>query len=278
MLKPIPLLFCALLLCTSVFSQSDSIRKKVYNVKWKYELPASTVFLIGSSFGFKELDKVSSFKPEDVVNLNPNDVNSFDRSVIFQDPKGFAAAHKTSNHYLNFSVLSPIILALDKDIRRDWLDLISLYLVSHSIDNTIYFAAAFPVRRARPLTYNPDLPVEDKIGRAKSNSFFSGHVSFSATSTFFLVKVFTDYHEIKGWKRIALYGAASIPPAMVGYYRVKAGRHFKTDVMLGYLIGATSGIVVPEMHRRKKKENAWSLTPFYNNDYSGVTLNIPLNK
>jgi membrane-associated phospholipid phosphatase len=277
MLRPILLLLCSVLLFTSVFAQ-DSLKQKVYNVKVKYELPAATAFLIGSSFAFKALDGVSSFKAADVVNLDPNSVNSFDRSIIFMNPAGFAEAHKRSNMFLNISVLSPIVLALDKNIRHDWLDLISLYLVTHAVDNTVYFAAAFPVRRARPLTYNQEIPVAERIGRAKSNSFFSGHVSFSTTATFFLVKVYTDYHQIKGLKRILLYGAASVPPAMVGYYRMRAGRHFKTDVMLGYLVGASSGILVPEMHRNKGKhtDKSMSLEPFYNPEYSGVTLKIPL--
>lgn len=277
MLRPILLLLCSVLLCTSVYSQ-DSARQKVYNVNVKYELPAATAFLIGSSFAFKALDNVSSFKAADVINLDRNSVNWFDRPIINMNPAGFADAHKRSNMFLNISVLSPIILALDKNIRHDWLDLVSLYLVAHAVDNTAYFAAAFPIRRARPLTYNQEIPVNERIGRAKSNSFFSGHVSFSTTATFFLVKVYTDYHQIKGLKRILLYGAASVPPAMVGYYRMKAGRHFKTDVMLGYLIGASSGILVPEMHRNKGKhtDKSMSLAPFYNPEYSGVTLKIPL--
>lgn len=278
MLRPILLLLCSLFLCTTPVLSQDSVKQKVYNVNVKYELPAAAAFLIGSSFAFKALDGVSSFKAADVINLDRNSVNWFDRPIIDMDPSKFAESHKRSNNFLNISVLSPIILALDKNIRHDWLDLISLYLVTHAVDNTVYFAAAFPIRRARPLTYNQDIPVSERIGRAKSNSFFSGHVSFSTTATFFAVKVYTDYHHIKGLKRILLYGAASVPPVMVGYYRMKAGRHFKTDVMLGYLVGASSGILVPEMHRNKgkQKDKPMSLSPFYNPEYSGVTLKIPL--
>lgn len=255
----------------------DTVPEKVYHVKWKYELPAGTVFMIGSSFLFKELDKVASFTADDLKGLNPQDVNAFDRPIIFRDPAGFQTAHKTSNLFLNASVLSPLLLALDKKVRKDWLDLLSLYLVTHAVDNTVYFAVTFPVRRARPLTYNTNAPLADRIGLGKSNSFFSGHVSFSSTATFFLVKVYTDYHQIKGWKRLLLYGAASVPPAMVGLYRMKAGRHFKTDVLTGFVIGAASGILIPEWHRNKDKKKGIALEPFYAPQYSGVTLKLPLN-
>jgi membrane-associated phospholipid phosphatase len=256
----------------SPVAASDSIPAKVYHVKWKYELPAGVGFMIGSSFGFKALDNVAAFKESDLAGLNPQNVNAFDRPIIFMNPAGFQAAHKTSNLFLNISVLSPLVLALDKNIRKDWLDLISLYLVTHAVDNAVYFATTFPIRRARPLTYNKDVPLADRIGIGKSNSFFSGHVSFSSTATFFLVKVYTDYHQIKGWNRILLYGAASVPPALVGYYRMKAGKHFKTDVITGFVVGAASGILVPEWHRNKHKIKGIALEPFYTPGSGGVTL------
>lgn len=267
----------ALLATAPADTSIDKPGNKVYHIKVKYELPAAALFIVGSSFGFKELDKVSEYTAKDVVDLDPNDVNGFDRPVIFKDPSGYQRAHERSDMFLNASILSPLILALDKNIRKDWLSLATLYLVTHAVDNTLYFGLAYPIRRARPLTYNTELPVEERIGLAKSNSFFSGHVSFSATSTFFLVKVYTDYHQIKGWKRLALYGAASIPPALVGYYRMEAGRHFKTDVLTGFVIGAASGILVPELHRNKKKEKGVSLSPFYSPQSTGFTMTVPLN-
>ncbi|GAA0564711.1 phosphatase PAP2 family protein [Chitinophaga japonensis] len=254
----------------------DTTGSDVYNVKLKYELPAGAAFIVGSAFGFKALDKASEFSASDLLTLNPDDVNSFDRPVIFRDPAGFAQAQKNSDLFLNISIMSPLLLALDKHVRRDWLDLIALYLTTHAVDNTVYFATAFSVRRPRPFTYNHALPVEERIGLAKSNSFFSGHVSFSATSTFFLVKVYTDYRQIKGWKRLLLYTAAAVPPSLVGYYRMKAARHFKTDVILGFLVGAGSGILVPELHRHKNRDKRVSLSPFYAPQHSGVSLKIAL--
>jgi len=273
---------CYLFLQSNAMAQeipADTIPQsdKVYNVKWKYELPGAVAYILGSSFAFKELDKVAALDESDILKLHPADVNSFDRPVIFRDPAHFAIAFKRSDLFLNLSVLSPIILGLDKEVRKDWLDLISMYLVTHAVDNTLYFAMAYSIRRPRPLTYSDRIPMEAKVGTGRSNSFFSGHVSFSATSTFFLVKVFTDYHEIKGLKRILLYTAASVPPALVGYYRMRAGRHFKSDVIVGYLVGASSGILIPEIHRNKGKERKIALEPFYAPGYSGVSMKVALN-
>jgi membrane-associated phospholipid phosphatase len=107
-------------------------------------------------------------------------------------------------------------------------------------------------------------------------SFFSGHVSFAATATFFAVKAYTDYHQIKGFSRIALYSLAAVPPLITGYFRVESGRHFKTDVLVGLLSGATCGILVPELFRDKGKRNGLSFRPYYMQDGGGVSLAMKL--
>jgi membrane-associated phospholipid phosphatase len=110
-----------------------------------------------------------------------------------------------------------------------------------------------------------------------TKSFFSGHVSFGATGTFFTVKVLTDYYHIKGFKRILLYTAAAVPPLITGYYRIKAGRHFKTDVLTGLLAGGTSGILIPELFKYKKKDRPVVFSPFYVAEGGGFTMTVSLN-
>ncbi|WP_343702118.1 phosphatase PAP2 family protein [Chitinophaga sp.] len=265
-----------LFLCAGKAACAQSDTGKIYSVNWKYELPIPVAALTASYFGFQALDRTSAYKPEDLNGLNPDRINRFDRPVAFNNPALFKSAQKSSDLFLNISILSPVALMLDRRIRKDWLDLLSMYLVSHAVDNAIYFGAAFPIRRTRPYVYNPQVAEEEKVGIAKSNSFFSGHVSFAATSTFFLAKVYTDYHQIKGLKRVAIYSAAAVPPALVGFYRVRAGKHFRTDVILGFLIGASTGIVVPELHRRIRKNERLSISPFYGQEGSGLSLHVKI--
>lgn len=239
----------------------DRDSAKIYHVRPVYELGGATALLVASSFGFKALDRVAALEPADLDRLRPGDVNGFDRPVIFKDPAMAQRAQGKADLFLNISIASPVLLMLDGRIRKDWLDLASLYLVTHVADNALYFATAFSIRRPRPFTYNTDIPVALRTGEAKTNSFFSGHTSFAATSTFFLAKVFTDYHHIKGWQRAGIFTIAAIPPALVGYYRIQAARHYPTDVMLGMIVGAGSGILVPELHRRLSRSNHLSLSP-----------------
>ena len=266
------IIFISLIVPVVVNAQYDSMRFKVYKTNPKIEIPIPAAFFVGSYFGFKALDKYASMTEEDVLKLNPETINSFDRPVAFYNSANFTSAQKTSDMLLDAALVTPVFLLLDKKIRKDWKDILSLFLVTHAVDNVIYFSSVTAVRRPRPLTYNPAVPLPEKTGDGKSNSFFSGHTSWSATSTFFLVKIYTDYHQIKGFKRLLLYTGATIPPALVGYYRLEAGKHFKTDVLTGLVVGALCGITVPELHRNKNKINSISMTPFMMQGANGVSL------
>jgi hypothetical protein len=78
-------------------------------------------------------------------------------------------------------------------------------------------------------------------------------VASAAASTFFMAKVYSDYHPEIGWKKYLLYGAALVPPAILSYLRVKSLSHFPSDDMVGFGVGILCGIIVPELHKIKKK-------------------------
>ena len=284
------MLFC-LFVTGSITAQTDSIAPpkdnlakdamlpgKIYRMHPKYQLPAAGVTIILSTMGFHALDENARMSAADVMKLNVNDINAFDRPTALRDPSGSANAVGKGQFFLNFSLVSPVVLALDKHMRKDWMDLLTLYLASQAVDNMVYFAAIATVRRPRPMAYDTLLSLAGRTGIGMSKSFFSGHVSFSATATFFAVKAYTDYHHIKGWPRLLLYSAAAVPPILVGYFRVESGRHFKTDVITGFISGAASGILVPELFRNKNKEkkNHVSLTPYYMQDGGGVSMTVKL--
>jgi membrane-associated phospholipid phosphatase len=273
------LLAVGLLAAGSLYSQADSSsrsREKIYKVRVKYELPAATAGLVlFSTVGLPAVIRNAVVTEADLAKLDPADVHWFDRPVIFNQRTN-SSAISSSDIFLNSSLIAPVLLALDKKLRKDWIELVSMYLVTHAINNTIFLGTVSSVKRVRPLVYNTELPLSERTGDAKYNSFYSGHVANAAASTFFLIKVYTDYHHIKGWKRIALYSAAAVPPVLVGNYRLRAGRHFRSDVIAGFLIGATCGIMVPELHRIKKQKNL-SVEPFYSSQSIGVAFSLALD-
>lgn len=263
-------------------TQVDTLKHRknksvIYDMRPKYQLPLAAAAIVGSSLAFKALDQRAYLSPSDALKLDPYEINAFDRPAALQDPTNFSKNASMGDFFLNFSVASPALLALDKQVRKDWVDLLTLYLAAQAFDNMLYFGAIIAVRRPRPMAYNPALDSVARSGVGMTKSFFSGHVSFGATGTFFAVKVFTDYKKIKGFKRVLLYTAAAVPPLITGYYRVKAGRHFKTDVITGLIAGGTSGILIPELFKHKKNDRAVAFSPFYVPEGGGMTMTVALN-
>jgi len=108
------------------------------------------------------------------------------------------------------------------------------------------------------------------------NAFFAGHVAVVATSTFFMAKVYNDYHPDSKFKYV-LWGGAVLATGTMGYLRHIAGKHFPTDILVGTAVGTLSGILVPGLHKNKNNEDrAWRLSPAIGNGYSGLTFNYTI--
>ncbi|MGI9549673.1 MAG: phosphatase PAP2 family protein, partial [Aurantibacter sp.] len=133
----------------------------------------------------------------------------------------------------------------------------SIYLMFESIliTDVANLLAKKLVKRRRPFTYNEDLNHEGKCrayDKDHSNanlSFYSGHTSHVAAVVFFTNTMLWYYksdYRSKDWAWI-VSGAI---PAVVGYQRVRAGKHFPFDVLVGYLAGATVGYLVPRIHEK----------------------------
>lgn len=128
------------------------------------------------------------------------------------------------------------------------------------------------VERYRPAVYYENLPLEERNYGRLRNSFYSGHTATVAVGTFFTAKVYADYHPDLGGKKYLLYGLALVPPTVVGIYRIKALRHFPTDVVIGGIVGAGVGFLVPELHR--KWQGKVGITATYTDQMKGVGFSL----
>jgi len=184
---------------------------------------------------------------EEISNFKKEDVNSFDRAAINYYSAG---AKNTSDVLLYSSLASPILLMLDKNIRENSWEASLLYLETIVVASVGINLSKGLVSRPRPYVYNPDVPGSVKQKTDATNSFFSGHTTMSAASAFFTAKIFCDYNPDSKLKPVAWICAATLPLA-TGYCRIRAGQHFPTDVIAGYCWGALSGILIPQLHKRK---------------------------
>lgn len=259
------------------FSQyTDSARKKseinkpehVYKIKPWIDIPATLVVDVFSYRGIQIVDNKDTTPIVKILALKKSDINGFDRSVANNySPK----ARSTSDLFFYSSMPLPLFLLLDKKIRKDGLRVEMLYLQALGTTGALYSVSAAVADRLRPLSYNPDAPIDERRSGNSRNSFFAGHPALVATSTFFMAKVYADYHPNMKHKWL-LYAAAGSLTATTGYLRIKAGYHFYTDVITGVTVGALVGVLVPQLHKNKLLKNSkLTILPKYQHGHTGFT-------
>jgi len=191
---------------------------------------------------------------QELQSVNRNAVPSFDRWALQQNPAQRQMYLNAADYGLPVVILIPGLLALNKNVRKDWARILLMYYEMHAITFSMYnfsfFGPAFQ-DKYRPVIYYTQLPIDERAVGNNRNSMYSGHAATAAASMFFMVKVYNDYHPEIGGKKYLLYALSTIPAFAIGYFRVMGLEHFPSDVMIGVTIGAVCGILVPEVHRFK---------------------------
>jgi membrane-associated phospholipid phosphatase len=195
--------------------------------------------------------------------VNPDALNSIESWALHQNPATAEEIDRSTDYLLQGIILSTAALGFDKAIRKDALRLFTLFAETHAVTFSIYnfsfFGPTFQ-NKYRPIVYYTEVDDETRKEGNNKNSMYSGHTASAAASTFFMAKVYNDYHpEFSSGKKYMIYGLAAIPPLVEGYFRVKALKHFPSDVLMGFVIGATCGVLVPEAHRFKQQAVKYSL-------------------
>lgn len=189
--------------------------------------------------------KVSPVTAEELESLDPLLLKRYDRISIRQYSE---QARLASDIALRASLLSPLALLGDADSRSEFGVIGVMWLETLLLTNGITRLTKASVRRVRPYAYNPMTGEELKIDPETRLSFFSGHTSNSAAMSFFTAQTLINnnpHMQNKGW----VWASAAALPALTGVLRIKAGRHFPTDVIVGYAVGALIGVVVPNLHK-----------------------------
>ncbi len=189
----------------------------------------------------------TQLSPEVIGRLDTRDINGFDRIAT----RNWKPRVATTSDILGFtSLILPAAFLLDKKVDRNF-PVATTYFETFVITAGITTLAKALTNRKRPFVYNPEAPAIKKLSDDATASFFSGHTSLTAAACFYSAKVYTDHHPNSRFKPYAWTLAATIPAA-VAFLRVRAGKHFPTDVMLGYAVGASVGFIVPYLHRANR--------------------------
>jgi hypothetical protein len=204
---------------------------------------------------------------EDIRGIDRRDVNEFDR---FAAGNYSPSAKHASNFPFYGSFVAPLFLLLDEDVRHQAPQVYLLYAQAMSITGGLFSMTAGLTNRKRPSVYATHAPLEARLHKYATNSFFAGHTAATATASFFAAKVFHDFNPDSP-ARHYVWAAAAITPATVGYLRLRAGKHFLSDNIIGYTVGAAVGILVPQLHK-KTNTAGFSLLPVKTDTHEGAAL------
>jgi membrane-associated phospholipid phosphatase len=181
----------------------------------------------------------------DLAALHPEKIPAIDRFSAGY----YSERAQTTSDALCYGTLAlvPALLAFNPSVHGRYGQVAGLYLETMSATAALFTLTVGTVYRYRPFLYGPE-GGKLRGGPVATNSFFGGHTAHTATATFFAAQVFHDFNP--GSKaQPYVWGAAATVPAVVAYFRIQAGKHFLTDNLVGYAVGATVGMVVPRLHR-----------------------------
>ncbi len=185
------------------------------------------------------------------------DIQLLDKSTLWKIDQGAAdnfsqTAEVTSDIILYGSFVLPFWVYLSEAAKGEKVDCLVMTLETLLLTSGMTNIAKGLSKRYRPYNYNPLAPEELKLSGGSRLSFFSGHVSNTTAFCFLTAQLLNDMHpHWKGKKYLTWTGAALLPLA-IGYGRFQAGKHFPTDIITGYALGASIGLLIPRIHKSDK--------------------------
>ncbi len=247
--RNLTLLYAFLLLLLSMHSGAYA-QEGTYQLRAAREIPLLASGAAGVTASILLRQKHKPLSAEDIGKLNASDILAIDRG----DDNYSEAAATTSDMLVLSSFAAPLALLAFADARNDAGTLGLILLETVMVNEALTGITKALVKRPRPYAYNPKVPEAVRTSRENTFSFFSGHTSNSATLAFFAAKTLSDYVDRPGVRAVA-WTTAALLPAATGFFRYRAGKHFPSDVVVGYVVGATVGILIPHLHKTNPGED-----------------------
>lgn len=226
--------------------------------------------IIAASLGFAfVLDAINStgeIRPQQIASdFDRSKLLSIDRASLSREPNSSAAARANIGLFaaVGFAVADPVLSGWrENSLQTGFVDAF-MYAEAMSLTFALTDIVKIAVRRPRPQAYAEAEAHRGDETYSNSDtdstlSFFSLHASMTASigATATYLAFMRAPRTPRPWITLALATGLS---TFVSVERVRAGKHFPTDVMAGSLAGAAVGLVVPHLHRTDdiKQRRVW---------------------
>jgi len=218
-----------------------------YQLSSGVDYPLLGAGLLTTGFSYYLDRKTPALLEDELPLLQINAIPRIDRHVTrYYSPQ----AHQFSNVTALASMVAPFALFLDRHNRRDGNGgkLMLITLQGALLNAGLINLTKTSVRRPRPFVFNSNVPLEFKLRRDARYSFFSGHTAVSAFFAFTGAQMYHDLYPESSCRGV-VWASAGVLPLLTGYGRMRAGKHYVTDILVGYGVGALIGVLIPRLHR-----------------------------
>ncbi len=231
--------------CLAFSAQVAAQQTFPYQISNKVDFPLLGAGILTTGISIYLDGRVEPLLEEQIGILEIDKIFGFDR---YSTRYYSHTAHQFSNVTALGSIVIPFALLLDKDNREHSGELMLITLEGALINAGLINFSKTLVRRPRPFVYNGTAPLELKLKQEARYSFFSGHTAVSSYFAFAGAQMYNDIYPDSRHKT-TVWTTAAILPLLTGYGRMRAGKHFPSDVLVGYGVGALLGVLVPRLHR-----------------------------
>ena len=232
--------------------------------------PIADTALIALGLGFSAtlelINSTGEIHPQQIApGFDRNNLIGIDRASITStpDPNAGTRSNIGLGVAVGFAVLDPVLSGFrERSVQTGLVDGM-LYAESLALTYAFTDMVKLAVRRPRPGAYidaeaNAGVVDYSNPSTDSALSFFSGHASMTAAVG--ATATYLAFTRAPGTARpwITL-GLATGLTTFVCVERVRAGKHFPTDVIAGAIAGAGIGIIVPHLHRTEdvKQRRVW---------------------
>jgi len=239
-MKNILILFCFFSISFNVYSES------VFTYDLKKDI------IIGSlSLGMFVSPFFVNNEPENIpINLGKNDINAFDRGLMFSYNKPLDI---TSDYGVYALLALPVISLVGQINDKDaWLTYGIMYAEAFFLTFGTKELLKNAIIRYRPYMYDGGIP--DGKEDDYYNSFPSGSTALAFLSAGFLSATFSAEYPNSPWEIPVIAGVYTLATGIAAF-RIASGSHFLTDVLTGAAIGSLYGWVIPLLHKRQNNGN-----------------------
>ncbi len=192
---------------------------------------------------------------------NPDEINSFDRPAVGNNS---VFARRATDFMVTSAIIGPLIYEyFDVGWNSVLLEDTVVFAEVLAVNSALVTVVKFLVQRPVPLAYSGEW-ANDNEGYL---SFYSGHTSTFVSALAGAAMTLNFRHDLGALPWIA----TGVLATAMGLGRVAGGTHFYTDVIVGGLVGASVGILVPWLHKKESTTTKFMLLPIGN---EGVQLSL----